>query len=265
MAHKIIASTLSALLLSGLASLAHAQVCTPAQECGDVNGVEGVTVADALGVLRRSIGLSVDLSCSCMGGDSCPIGGLVETGQTQCWDPLDTVSPINPIDCPGTGQDGEIRAGVSASLVDNGDGTVTDTHTTLMWEKLSDDGDPLHDFDNATYQWAGAYQKILQLNNAAFAGHNDWRLPNVKELATLIDFSSTNANGAPSITSALQNNCKAGCTILNCACTKSNAYWSSTTQQSTPASAWYVQFQNGSMNPGGKTTYYYVRAVRGGY
>ena len=49
------------------------------------------------------------------------------------------------------GDDGNIQAGATLSYTDNGDGTITDNNTKLMWEKKSDDGG-LHDKDN-TYVW----------------------------------------------------------------------------------------------------------------
>ena len=63
----------------------------------------------------------------CTGGGPC---GVPKTGQTGCWDAGGTSIP-----CAGTGQDGEYQAGVSVDprLTDNGDGTVTDNLTELVW------------------------------------------------------------------------------------------------------------------------------------
>src|SRR3990172_5700801 len=58
---------------------------------------------------------------------------IPKTGQTTCYD-----SAGNVIACTGTGQDGEIQAGVpwpSPRFMDNGDGTVTDNLTGLIWLK----------------------------------------------------------------------------------------------------------------------------------
>ena len=54
----------------------------------------------------------------------------------------------------GTGSDGDLQKGASQSFTDNGDGTITDNTTGLMWEKKSDDG-TINDWDN-TYTWCGA-------------------------------------------------------------------------------------------------------------
>ena len=62
-------------------------------------------------------------------------------------------------------------------FVDNGDGTVTDRATGLMWQK---DGSPKPlTFKRATYY-------IFSLNDKRFMGYSDWRMPTVEELASLI-------------------------------------------------------------------------------
>ena len=61
------------------------------------------------------------------------------TGQMTCWDTNGNVIP-----CAGTGQDGDLRKGAPLSYTDNGNGTVTDNNTGLVWEKLSMDGS-VHD------------------------------------------------------------------------------------------------------------------------
>ena len=68
---------------------------------------------------------------------------------------------------------------------DNGDGTVSDLNTGLMWQKTTD---ARQDSLEGRYTWAEApgYAAALRL-----AGHDDWRLPSVKELISLVD-----ANGA---------------------------------------------------------------------
>jgi hypothetical protein len=261
MTDKKIAAALLSILLAGTSSTALAQICSPAQECGDVNAEDGVTIADALGVLRRSIELPVELQCSCMGGDEEELGGVQETGQIFCWDPIDVTAPINPIDCIGTGQDGELRPGLSNVFVNNGNGTITDTRTTLQWEVLTDDGDPLHDWDDFSYLWAGAFGKIQDLNEASFAGHNDWRVPTIKELQTLVNYSAFN----PATFGGFSTECLAGCDVTECSCTKSSTYWTSTSVQNAPQLGWAVQMQSGISQQASKTSYNYVRAVRGGF
>ena len=87
------------------------------------------------------------------GGCSTGSGGLgfPATGQMRCWEGDDF--PAEEVPCTGTGQDGEIQAGAPLAYVDNGDGTITDLNTGLMWEKKSDDG-TIHDKDDI-YTWHG--------------------------------------------------------------------------------------------------------------
>jgi hypothetical protein len=121
---------------------------------------------------------------SCQGDlatcQAAPQGQRLKTGQTTCWDTGGAVIP-----CAGTGQDGELQKGLARAYVDNGDGTITDTKTGLMWEKLSDDGS-MHDQDT-TYTWANAFAvKVATLNGGGgFAGYTDWRVPNVNELQSI--------------------------------------------------------------------------------
>lgn len=84
---------------------------------------------------------------------------LPATGETLCWPEVSDP----PIPCEGTGQDGDIQAGAPLSYTDNGDGTITDNNTKLMWEKKDDSGG-VHDKDN-TYTFAAALDFADTLNN----------------------------------------------------------------------------------------------------
>ena len=126
-------------------------------------------------------------------------------------------------------------------------------------EKLSDDGS-VHDKDNQ-YTWADAFDvKIRALNEQRFAGREDWRVPNVRELESLLDY----AKVAPAVSSAFNSACAPGCTAATCSCTVSAFHWSSTTYQYDQSFAWGIIFVNGNMNSGPKVNAYPVRAVRGG-
>jgi hypothetical protein len=176
------------------------------------------------------------------------------TGQTTCWSSSGAV-----IACPGTGQDGDVRAGRRLRYQDNGNGTITDRVTGLIWEKLSMDGS-VHDVKN-TYQWHTAFSTHIDgLNAAHFAGHHDWRLPNVKELESLIDYETFN----PAVASAFNTNCTSSCTVLTCSCTGRYGYWSSSSFANGPSIAWSVSFGFGNVAPGAKSPALFVRAVRGG-
>jgi hypothetical protein len=120
------------------------------------------------------------------------------------------------------------------SFTDNGDGTVTDNDTGLMWQK-EDDG--------VTKTWESAICEGLSLG-----GYTDWRLPNIKELESITD----DTKNSPAIDSTYFTN------------TNSSDYWSSTTTAENTSSAWHVNFYSGSVNSSYKSGGYYVRCVRGG-
>jgi hypothetical protein len=211
----------------------------------------------ASGSLTCTPGCGFDVS-GCVAGSLLPA-----TGQTTAY---------------GPGSDGAIRAGCAQSYTDNGDGTITDNCTGLMWEKKDDSGG-LHDKDN-TYTWSGAsygstnimdgtiQDFIDELNDVAgggascFAGYCDWYVPNINELVTLVDRESVN----PSINVAF-NQCPAACSDVTdpaCSCTSSSGYWSATTYAPSPTYAWNVNFLNGLTLNGVKHNDKHVRAVRAG-
>jgi hypothetical protein len=121
------------------------------------------------------------------------------------------------------------------NFIDNGDGTVTNTDTGLMWQQ---DTAPVY-----TWQEALSYCENLTL-----ADYTDWRLPNINELQSLVDYTRY----APSIDTVYFPN------------TWSSYYWSSTTDANGPYVAWYVHFSPGYVAEYYKSTYGGgVRAVRG--
>lgn len=104
------------------------------------------------------------------------VPALPRTGQDACYD-----ADNNVIGCEGTGQDGQYRAGAAwpgARLQDNRDGTVTDLLTGLMW---SADANPA----GTSMTWREALDYVSTLT---IAGYDDWRLPNRKELRSLVDY-----------------------------------------------------------------------------
>ena len=83
--------------------------------------------------------------------------------------------------------------------------------------------------------------KITDLNTANFAGHNDWRLPNVNELQTLADY----GRFFPAIDPACNNGVDSF--------TQSSVYWSSTTFAFGTSNAWFVSFFNGFVSASNKS------------
>ena len=197
-------------------------------------------------------------------GCAAPTGGrLLETGQTECDQGDGTLGA-----CPGSPaeQDGAVLAGVPLNYTDNGDGTITDNVTGLMWEKLSDD-DSIHDLDNV-YTWQNAFDvKVAELNKApGFANQTDWRLPNRREVESIVDA----GRAGPAADPVFQTGCVPGCKVTQCSCTQKlqlqyDYTWTSTTYQKLPSFAWAVNFDVGDVSFGEKAELRLgVRAVRGG-
>jgi hypothetical protein len=117
----------------------------------------------------------------------------------------------------------------------NGDGTVTDNNTGLMWQQEDDDV-------RRSWNSAETYAETLTLG-----GHSDWRLPDIDELKSIRDLNQLN----PSINSAAFPN------------TNSSYYWTSyIDHENSPSNAWYVNFHRGYINYLSKTSKFYVRCVR---
>lgn len=111
---------------------------------------------------------------------------LPRTGQTGCWD-----SVGNAIICAGTGQDGELQAGVAwptPRFTDNGNETVTDNLTQLVWTKNGLDYGPAACGPAESRSWQAALNYVKCLNSIGYLGQNDWRLPNPNELRSLLNY-----------------------------------------------------------------------------
>lgn len=98
---------------------------------------------------------------------------IVDTGQQACFD------NSHQIGCPEpgekfNGQDSQYK-GSQARYVDNGDGTVSDLVTGLMWVQARG--------DKTSWQQAMAGAQACRVG-----GYDDWRAPSIKELYSLIDF-----------------------------------------------------------------------------
>jgi len=167
------------------------------------------------------------------------------------------------------GDDGALQEGVplpQPRFHDNGNGTVTDNLTKLIWLKNANCQDTVGGINKSsgTLNWADA---LTWSNNLAsgFCGLTDgstvgqWRLPNVRELQSLVDY----AYSDPAISnSAGTGQGSSGDPFDDLA---SNTYWSSTTSAGYSGFAWYVDFGNGYVFFYHKTGgYLYVLAVRGG-
>lgn len=111
---------------------------------------------------------------------------IVDTNQSRCYDDTGAIACPAP-GRPFFGQDAQVQ-GRQPAYRDNGDGTVTDLVTGLMWEK------GFH-----RIAWADAPTLAA---TARTGGHADWRVPNIKELYSLIQFSGATGSARPEQTGA---------------------------------------------------------------
>jgi len=129
--------------------------------------------------------LVVGIALSGLGGGNSDVGEaaatnltypIVDTGQGNCYN-----SDGEAIACPAEGeafygQDAQYE-GAPFAFQDNGDGTVTDLNTGLMWQVTPSS-------QSFSYEEAVEYAENLEL-----AGYDDWRVPSTKELFSISDFS----------------------------------------------------------------------------
>jgi len=115
---------------------------------------------------------------------------LWETGQAECYN-----TSGNIVSCAETGQDGEIKAGAtwpSQRFLDFGNGTIRDNLTGLIWTKDANTPGPAACTPGAAKISYDSYLFVQCLNNNNYLGYDDWRIPNRKELQSLIDHSQSN-------------------------------------------------------------------------
>jgi len=179
-------------------------------------------------------------------------------------------------------QDDAVDEHVTPAYRDNGDGTISDVNSGLMWEKKlkldgrADAGD-LHDADNC-YPWAGVcarggaecrvdadcgaggpcqaadcqvsppggltiFKWVERLNAAKFAGHDDWRMPNSGELYGIVN---PMEDGDARVREVFNGaSCGGACVDPSdpaCSCNHQGVYWAAARNESTPDSSWMMLF-----------------------
>jgi len=172
--------------------------------------------------------------------NAAPVG---KTGQTSCHN-----ADGSRVDCAGTGQDGDVRAGVSwpvPRFTDNGNGTVTGHLTGLIWTKVL--GRNVGNRETLPDFCSGLASGTCGLADGSGAG--DWRLANHNELTSLVDAGRSDpaVPGGHPFTGAL-----------------SVAFLSSTTASCMTPRAWLVSQHSGIPGTGPKTGGWYGACVRGG-
>jgi hypothetical protein len=117
----------------------------------------------------------------------------------------------------------------------NGDGTVTDAVTHLMWQQA---------VPTTTYTWADAF---AYCGGLTLGGHSDWYLPTEIQLISLLDDS---VPSGPTIDATVFPD------------TPAEYYWSSVPMATSPANAWLIDFNTGSAYSAAVAVSDYVRCVR---
>jgi hypothetical protein len=207
-------------------------------------GLSRVISVLTLGVLLM-FGL---MACGSSGGGGGGGGGggnrilLPDTGQNSCYD-----ESKNFIDCSGTGQDGDYLIN-PMDFTDNGDGTVTDNNTDLMWVRQN---------SSTKYNWFEATGTADGVYNPGGAtdvcgsltegGYNDWRLPTKKELYYLVN----DGTYSPALDNTYFPN------------TSNDYYWTTTVMAGDVSQAWTTHFLYGTIPYQNKTNDNLVRCVRG--
>jgi len=166
---------------------------------------------------------------------------LPQTGQTKCYNAAGA-----EIACSGTGQDGEKLQGVispTQRFTVSGS-CVTDSLTGLMWSK---DGN----LPVGSKTWQQSLDYVASINSGGgLCGYTDWRLPNVNELLSLVNFGQSNT--ATWLNTQGFLNVQAG------------YYWSSSAYAGATNNAWRVYMWDGSVGADGKGNSNYVWPVRAG-
>jgi hypothetical protein len=191
--------------------------------------------------LLITTGLSRSNGSSSQAGGGSTSSALPDTGQNTCYD-----NSGNVIACAGTGQDGEYSIN-PPSYTDNGDGTVTDNVTGLMWQQGE------HATAYNWYEATGTPDGVFNPNGETdvcgsftLAGYADWRLPTARELMRIADYGTY----LPAIDITYFPNAY------------SSPYWTSNIALSVNG-AWSVSFNGGEVDTDVRDSFREVRCVRG--
>ncbi|WP_456445050.1 Lcl C-terminal domain-containing protein [Thiolapillus sp.] len=134
-----------------------------------------------------------------------------------------------------------------SDFTDHGDGTVTHKKTGLMWSKcvLGQSGSDCSNGNTSYYSWQEA---LVAADASTLAGYNDWRLPNIKELGSIVEASCN----VPAINLSFFPN-DTGFHV-----------WSSSPDANNSGQAWLLDFYLGGDSTISRSSSHAVRLVRGG-
>ena len=163
--------------------------------------------------------------------------GVIKTDQIRCYD-----EDGKPMDCAGSGQDGEMRCGVkwpSPRFEARGE-MVVDRLSGLIWTRDAEVG-------QFPQTWTEALDFVAEMNREKAFGYRDWRLPERRELFSLVSHDRIN----PAV--------PAGAPFKN---VFSGYYWTATTCSRLQDQAWYMHLGGGRLQRGMKHGSYMVWPVR---
>ena len=124
-----------------------------------------------------------------------------------------------------------------------------DPDTNLMWQV---------EIDERRFTWDEAFEYAKELNNKNYAGYNDWRVPSIEELETILTKESHKNKHSYNYKTYIKK------PLLNSVNMGYQWFWSATTNASYTDDAWNVSFEHGtSYNDNDKNSPSYVRCVRG--
>ncbi|MBU1054073.1 MAG: DUF1566 domain-containing protein [Proteobacteria bacterium] len=163
---------------------------------------------------------------------------VFQTGQKNCFDESGVI-----IDCDNMGQDGECRSSLrfpKQRFTENAN-SIYDNATNLTWMKDAN-------LNRNAVDWKSTFNLILQINRESKYGYNDWRVPNILELESLIDLS----RHSPALPDEHMFN------------DVQDFYWSSTTSMYNVDYAWVLYMIDGIIGVGYKPlSEFYLWPVRG--
>jgi len=169
---------------------------------------------------------------------------IPDTGADRCYNATSVMNcPLSEAE-PFFGQDYQFSS-TPMSFTNNGDGTISDKVTGLMWQMTP---------AAVTYNWyeaSGTYDATYNptstdvCRNLTLAGYTDWRLPERSELLSIVDYGSAN----PALDTTYFPD------------SSTYDYWVNTSYST--SDAWDVQFADGGVTTTSKTTGKHVQCVRG--
>lgn len=173
---------------------------------------------------------------------------LPSTGQNQAFDVQGNLIKIPSAGEPLYGIDSTMQKNPLSYKAMEGNKTVLDLNTGLLWEKKSSYSQDMN-YKSQRYTWNEAFLYIEKLNSIGYEGYRDWRLPNREELRSIVKYDDT----VPTLDTEFFED------ILP------EFYWAKEEYSADNKLAWGIYFAYGCAISFQKTLAFPVIAVRGGY